>query len=185
MLVEIMGNKTGWLTLYSGIAGGADVILIPEIPYNIDKIIEAIEKRSDKGRGFSIIAVAEGAIEDAEVEMKKKERAERRSEGGYKTATMRIHDQITARTSFETRVVISGHIVRGGSPTAYDRVLATQFGAYAARLIEKNIFGVTVALSGSTVIHNKLADIAGITKFIPDGHQMIQVAKDMGVALGQ
>ena len=185
MLIEIMGNKAGWLTLFSGLAGGADIILIPEIPYRIDSIMQAIERRAKKlGRAFSIIAVAEGAAEDYEAEMKKKERAAHRAQQGYKTATERIADQIAERSSYETRVVITGHIVRGGSPSAYDRVLATQFGVYAASLIEREIYGVTVAMKNNMITHNSLSDIAGITKFVPPQHQMVEVARNMGISLG-
>ncbi len=184
MLVEIMGNKAGWLTLYSAVAGGADIILIPEIPYDMNKILKAIDRRANKGRAFSIIAVAEGAMSKDEAKLKKKQRAQLRAELGYKTATQRIADEIANRSTYETRVVLSGHIVRGGSPSAYDRVLATQFGAYAADLIEKEIYGVTVAMVNNRITHNALKDIAGITKFVPTDHQMIAVAKSMGVSFG-
>lgn len=184
MLVEIMGNKAGWLTLYSAVAGGADIILIPEIPYDTDKILSAIDRRADRGRAFSIIAVAEGAMSKSEAKLKKKQRAQLRAELGYKTATQQIADEISNRSPYETRVVLSGHIVRGGSPSAYDRVLATQFGAYAADLIAKEIYGVTVAMVNNRITHNALKDIAGITKFVPEDHQMIAVAKSMGVSFG-
>ncbi len=184
MLVEIMGNKAGWLTLYSAVAGGADIILIPEIPYEMDKIMRAIDRRAENGRAFSIIAVAEGAMSKDEAKLKKKQRALARAELGYKTATQQIADEIAKRSTYETRVVLSGHIVRGGSPSAYDRVLATQFGAYAADLIAKEIYGVSVAMVNNRITHNALKDIAGITKFVPADHQMIAVAKSMGVAFG-
>lgn len=184
MLIEVMGNKAGWLTLYSGIAGGADIVLIPEIPYDIDRVIDALDKRAHGGRVFSIIAVAEGAMDKDEAKMKKKERAEKRAALGYRTATQRIADQIAEKSTYETRVVISGHIVRGGSPSAYDRVLATQFGAYAARLIDKEIYGVTVAMQNNIVTHNSLSEIAGITKLVPADHQMISVARSIGLSFG-
>lgn len=184
MLVEIMGNKAGWLTLYSGVAGGADIILIPEIPYNIDSVLKALEKREKKGRSFSIIAVAEGAMSVDEAKMKKKERMAQRAKLGQTTATQLIANEIAKSGNYETRVVISGHIVRGGSPSAYDRVLATQFGAYAAELISKDIYGVTVAMDNNMVTHNLLGDIAGVTKFVPPDSQMISVAKSMGISFG-
>lgn len=179
-----MGNKAGWLTLYSAVAGGADIILIPEIPYEMDKIMGALDRRADKGRAFSIIAVAEGAMSSAEAKLKKKQRALLRAELGYKTATQQIADEIAKRSTYESRVVLSGHIVRGGSPSAYDRVLATQFGAYAAELIQKEIYGVSVAMVNNRITHNALKDIAGITKFVPVDHQMIGVAKSMGISFG-
>lgn len=184
MVVEVMGNKAGWLTLYSGIAGGADIILIPEIPYNIDNVCAAVERRASQGKNFSIIAVAEGAFDNEEARMKKKERAARRKELGYTTATNRIATQIEEMTGFETRVCVPGHMQRGGSPSAYDRVLATQFGTYAAKLVEHEHYGVTVAMRNNHVVENKLADIAGKSRLVPDGHGMLEVARRMGISLG-
>ena len=115
LVVEIMGNKAGWLTLYSGIAGGADMIVIPEIPYDIDKLCAACEKRAQQGKGFSILAVAEGAFDVEEAKMKKKERAKARAEAGITTASNRIATQIQTSTGLETRVCVPGHMLRGGS----------------------------------------------------------------------
>ena len=138
MCIEIMGNKAGWLTLYSGIAGGADIILLPEMPYDIDRVCSAVERRARKGSNFSIIAVAEGAINT--------------EEAGYgTTATNRIAAAVQKKTGMETRVCIPGHMQRGGSPSAYDRVLATQFGSYAAKLVEMERYGVTVAMVNNRV----------------------------------
>ena len=148
LVVEIMGNKAGWLTLYSGIAGGADMIVIPEIPYDIDKLCAACEKRAQQGKGFSILAVAEGAFDVEEAKMKKKERAKARAEAGITTASNRIATQIQTSTGLETRVCVPGHMLRGGSPSAYDRILATQFGVHAAELIAQNKFGYAVAKIG-------------------------------------
>ena len=134
MLCEIMGNKAGWLTLNAGIAGGADVVLIPEIPYDIEKVCDAVINRSASGKTFSIIAVAEGSFDVNEAKMKKKERAAKRAEAGILTATSRIAAQINANTGFEARVCVPGHMLRGGAPSAYDRILATQFGVHAAKL---------------------------------------------------
>ena len=134
MVVELMGNKAGWLTLYAGIAGGADIILIPELPYSIENVCAAIEKRAAQGKRFSILAVAEGVYDVKEARMKKKERMAKRAEQGYTTATNRIAKQIEEMTGFETRVCVPGHMQRGGTPSPYDRVLATQFGAYAAKI---------------------------------------------------
>ncbi len=184
MLIEIMGNKAGWLTLYAGLAGGADVLLLPEIPYDVDKICEAIDKRVAAGKHSTIIAIAEGAMSVEESKMKKKERAAYRAERGETTATNRLVKEIQARTGAETRAVIPGHFLRGGTPSAYDRVLATQFGVYAADLVRKEKFGVTVALSGNKIIHNKLSDIAGVPKLVPTDHQMIKVARAMGLSFG-
>ena len=184
MVVEIMGNKAGWLTLYTGIAGGADIILIPEIPYNIKKVIKAVERRADRGSGFSVITVAEGAYSAAEAQLKKKERAEKRAKEGYTTATNRIAQEINAMTGFDTRVVVPGHFLRGGTPSSYDRVLASQFGVYAAELVSKGVFGVAVAEQNDKVTHNLLADVAGKTKFVPADNQMVATARSLGISFG-
>lgn len=136
MVIELMGNKAGWLTLYSGIAGGADIILIPEIPYDTDEVLKAIEMRNKGGKTFSIVAVAEGCFQ------------------------------------------------RGGPPSAYDRLLATMFGTYAAQLVEHEQYGMTVALKNNQVVSNPLADIAGKTKLVTMDSDWIQVARRMGISLG-
>lgn len=184
MAIEIMGNKAGWLTLYAGIAGGADVVLIPEIPYKIDKVIDAVLARAETGKGFSIVAVAEGAMSAEEAEMKKKERAKLCAEAGYTTATNRIAKEIQDRTGLETRTVVPGHMLRGGSPSAYDRVLATKFGVRAAQLIKDGKFGYTVAKIGSAITENKLLDVTMKTKFVPEDDKLVVAGKDIGVSFG-
>ena len=160
MVVEIMGNKVGWLTLYSGIAGDADIILIPEIEYDLNKVIFAA-KEAHKQKGFCIVAVAEGL-----------------------KSTAKIAEAITEKAGLESRTVVPGHILRGGSPSAYDRVICTQMGAYAAELLEERKFGVTVALESGKIKFNNLADIAGKTKFVPPKHEIIRAAKDIGICFG-
>ncbi len=184
MLVEIMGNKSGWLTLHAGIAGGADVILIPELPFSMKNVAAAVTKRAKQGKGFSIIAIAEGAIEISEVELKRKERLKLRQEAGYSNMTVKLADYLNKETGCETRVVVPGHLQRGGTPSAYDRVLSTQFGAYAAKLIKEKNFGVTVAMVNGVVTENKLSDIAGVSKLVTPEDQMIDVAKSMGISFG-
>ena len=184
LLCEIMGNKAGWLTLNAGIAGGADVIIIPEIPYDIDKICDAVMSRSASGKTFSIIAVAEGAFDINEAKMKKKERAKKRAEAGILTATSRIAAQIQANTGLEARVCVPGHMLRGGAPSAYDRVLSTQFGVHAAYLIAKERYGRTVAKIGNKITSNKLEDIAGKTKFVDVEDHIVIAARDIGVSFG-
>lgn len=184
MVCEIMGNKAGWLTLYSGVAGGADVILIPEIPYDINKVCDALVKRSNKGKNFSIVAVAEGCYDIEEAKLKKKERAKRRSELGITTATNRIATQIQQLTGIETRTCVPGHILRGGSPSAYDRVLATKFGVHAAQLIRDERYGRTVAMINNKISSNSLEDIAGLTKFVSPNDELIITAKDLGIKFG-
>ena len=183
MVIEIMGNKAGWLTLYSGVAGGADVILIPEIPYNIEKVAKVVEKRAKNNKGFTIIAVAEGAMNKEEAKMKKKEREAKRAAEHY-SASADVARQLVELVGVEARSVVPGHIQRGGSPSAYDRVLSTQFGVHAAELIRDGHFGVTVALKGNTITHNNLADIAGVPKLVPQDDQMVTIAKTMGISFG-
>ena len=184
LLCEIMGNKAGWLTLNAGIAGGADVIIIPEIPYDIDKICDAVMARSASGKTFSIVAVAEGAFDVNEAQMKKKERAKKRAEAGILTATNRIAAQIQSNTGLEARVCVPGHMLRGGAPSAYDRVLSTQFGVHAAYLIAKERYGRTVAKIGNKITSNKLEDIAGKTKFVDTENHLVIAARDIGVSFG-
>lgn len=185
MLVEIMGNKAGWLTLNAGIAGGADIILIPEIPYDMDAVISALSKRAAAGKNFSIIAVAEGAMDYDEAALKKKERAKLRQQAGIVTATSRISAQIAQATGFATRECVPGHMVRGGSPSAYDRILATKFGAFAAQLVAEEEYGVTVAMVNGKVTANPLEEIAGKTKFVPADHQLVETARMLGVSFGE
>ncbi len=184
MVIEIMGNKAGWLTLYSGVAGGADIILIPEIPFDIDKVAKACQRRADAGKAFSILAVAEGAFDVEEAKLKKKERAKARAERGEVTATARIAKAIEAKTGLETRTVVPGHILRGGSPSAYDRLLATQFGAHAARLLKQEKFGLTVAMVDGKITENPLGDVAMKTKFVDEDNQIVKTAKDIGISFG-
>lgn len=184
MVIEIMGNKAGWLTLYSGLAGGADVVLLPEIPYDIKEVAKVVEARAKNKKAFSIIAVAEGAMSKKEAKMKKKEREAARQAEGFSGIANRIAKQLTEIVGVEARAVVPGHIQRGGSPSAYDRVLATQFGVHAAQLIEKGEYGFTVALVGNNITHNKLSDIAGVPKPVPFDHQMVKVARDMGILFG-
>ena len=183
MVIEIMGNKAGWLTLYSGIAGGADVILIPEIPYEIERVAKVVEARANAGKSFSILAVAEGAMDKEEAKMKKKEREAKRA-ASPQSISQRIAAQLQDIAGVEARAVIPGHIQRGGSPSAYDRVLSTQFGVHAAELIRDGIFGVSVALVGNTITHNPLSEIAGVPKLVPTDHQLVQIARNIGMSFG-
>ena len=182
IVCEIMGNKAGWLTLYAGIAGGADIILLPEIPYDIDSVCNAVAKRAQKGKGFSILAVAEGVFDTKTAKLKKKEREAYRAENGNDTA--RIAAQIEKNTGIEARVCVPGHMLRGGTPSAYDRLLATQFGVHAAKLIAEEKYGRTVAQKDGKIISNKLADIAGKKKLVDPKGQEVQTARDLGISFG-
>ncbi|NLW80016.1 MAG: 6-phosphofructokinase [Ruminococcaceae bacterium] len=184
MVIELMGNKAGWLTLYSGIAGGADIILIPELPYQLENVLEAIGKRNAKGKTFSILAVAEGSMDVEESTMKNKERLAKRREQNVHGVTERIARDIAKHTGYETRVAVPGHIQRGGTPSAYDRLLATEFGTYAAQLVENDQYGVTVALRNNLVVSNPLSEVAGKKKLVTPDDDLINVARRMGISLG-
>ena len=168
MVVEIMGNKAGWLTLYSGIAGGADIVLLPEIPYDLEKVCDAIRRRAEMGKTFSIVAVAEGAMTVEEAKMKKKERLAFRQETGFSSIAMRLAKELEAKVGVEARAVIPGHVQRGGTPSAYDRMLSTVFGVHAAKLIAGEEYGQAVGMAGNTVTHHPLSEVAGKTKFVPN-----------------
>ena len=183
-LVEIMGHGAGWLTLSAGIAGGADIILIPEIPYDIEKVCEALLKRAANGKSFSIMAVAEGAFDVEEAKLKKKQRAQKRAEEGILTATSRIAAQVQASTGIDTRVCVPGHMLRGGSPNAYDRLLATKLGVHAAKLIAQERYGRSVAIIGGKVTSNKQADNAGLPKYEDNKGVKVMTAKHIGVSFG-
>ena len=184
MVVEIMGNKAGWLTLYSGIAGGADVILIPEIPFDILKVSAAVEAREKNNKPFSIIAVAEGTMTKAEADMKKKEREEKRKASPFDCISKSIASDLSDILGVDTRYVVPGHIQRGGSPCAFDRVLATRFGAHAAELIRDEQYGVTVALNGNEIVHNQLSDIAGSPQLVSEDNDVVAAAKNIGLSFG-
>ena len=185
MLVEVMGNKVGWLTLYAGLAGGADMILIPEIPYDEDAVVEFLEKRRKEGARYNIVAIAEGALSVGEASLKRKEMAALRASRGETTATERLARAIEARTGVDTRTQVIGYLQRGGSPNAYDRAICTLMGSYAGELAERKKFGVTVAMAGGKITYNSLADIAGKTKSVPPTHQLVRAAKAVGISFGE
>ena len=182
MLIEIMGNKVGWLTLYAGIAGGADIILLPEIPYDPDAVVKTVEKRIENGRAFNIIAIAEGAMSIEESKMKKQERLEYR--GGRATGTEKLAEYIEEKAGVETRTVVPGHLQRGGSPSPYDRFLSTEMGSFAGELVKRGNFGVTVAMRDNHVTYNKLEDIAGKAKSVPLNDQRVAMARAIGIYFG-
>ena len=201
IVAEIMGHRAGWLTLGAGIAGGADVILIPEIPYNIEKIAEAIKRRSGRGTNFSIVAVAEGAmsLEDArafKMVENKRERArtlhdkkeakvqlaalEQRHTGN----TLRLAKHLEELTHLESRVTILGYVQRGGTPSATDRLLASRLGAACADLIHEDVFGVMVAARGDGTEPVPLEKVAGKRRLVPPDHPWVEAARKVGTCLG-
>ncbi len=183
-IVEVMGHKVGWITLHAGIAGGADIILIPEIPYDINKVIEALEKRTKAGKGFSILAVAEGAISKEDAALPKKDRKVKVASSAYPSVAYEIADKIKNATGQEIRVTVPGHTQRGGSPCPYDRVLSSRFGAKAAELIKKEEFGGMVAIQNNQVVSVPLEDIAGKLKYISPEDGIITNAKQLGISFG-
>ena len=183
-IVEIMGHKVGWVTLHAGIAGGADVILLPEIPYDIDKVVDALNKREKQGKKFSIIAVAEGAISKEVSLLTKKERKKLALKSVYPSIGYEIADKLKEKMGQEIRVTVPGHTQRGGSPSAYDRVISTQFGVEAAKLIMEKDYGKMVAMQNGKVVGIPLEDIAGKLKVVEPESNIVKEAKLMGISFG-
>ena len=183
-IVEIMGHKVGWLTLHAGIAGGADIILIPEIPYDIDKVIEAINRRTKEGKGFTILAVAEGAISKEDAALSKKDFKEKLRDYKYPSVSYEIAEQIAKKTGIEIRITVPGHMQRGGSPCPYDRVLSTRLGAEAANLILKEQYGYMVGIINGKVKKVPLDEVAGKLKGVSPDDQLIEHAKLIGISFG-
>ena len=183
-IVELMGHKTGWLTLHAGIAGGSDVILIPEIPYDLDKVVEAINKRINDKKHFTILAVAEGIISKEEMLYSKKELKEVRKKEHYPSAAYRIGAGIMDRTGQEVRGTVPGHVQRGGSPCAYDRVLASRLGAKAAELIMNKEYGYMVCVRNNQIDKIELNKVAGRLKTVDPQAGIITEAKAMGICFG-
>jgi 6-phosphofructokinase 1 len=183
MVIETMGRYAGWIALGAGLAGGADIILIPEIPFSWDSVFEAVLKRS-KGAKFSIIAIAEGAKPkggDISVrEMDKKRTDPVRLGGIGELMAKRVEDE----TGLETRVTVLGHVQRGGSPTAFDRILATRFGAVALQAASRGEFGVMASLRNNNVVTVPLKDAVGRQRLIPPDSQLVFAARAVGTCLG-
>lgn len=182
-VIEIMGHKVGWIPLYAGVAGGADVILLPEIPYDLKKVVKTIEKRDEEGHRFTIIVAAEGAIskEDAALPKKKykKKLAKRKVSIAYEIA-----NDIYAATGREIRVAVPGHTQRGGQPCARDRVFATQVGVEAAKGVLEGEFGFMVADKGREIVRVPMSEVAGKLKYIDPEGQLVQQAKLLGISFG-
>ncbi|MBC8180019.1 ATP-dependent 6-phosphofructokinase [candidate division KSB1 bacterium] len=185
MIVEVMGRYAGWLALGSGIAGGGDIILIPEIPYNIESVCNKIKERSYQGRHFSILVVGEGA-KSKDGEMVVKELVEGSPEpirlGGIGN---NVADDIEKLIQSETRVIVLGHLLRGGIPTPTDRLLATQYGVTAAKLIAERKYGLMVALKQGKISNVPIEEIAGKTRIIPPDSPLLSVARSVGTCLGE
>jgi 6-phosphofructokinase 1 len=183
MVVEVMGRYSGWIALYSGVAGGADAILIPEIPFELDRVAERLMERDRWGAHFSIVVVAEGAFPKggslALVEKAHDGFVERLGGIGAK-----VCDGLSTLTGKETRSVVLGHLQRGGAPTSFDRVLATRFGAKAVELVREGRFGTMVAFAPPDIIARPLEDVVGRTKTVPMDSDLLCAAKALAVSFG-
>ena len=166
------------------LAAGADMILIPEMPFSLDAVCDFVTARVNAGERCTMIAVAEGAQLDYEAKFKKEDRAFVRTELGETTVTRHLSEVITERTGAEARYSVLGYLQRGGTPCAFDRLLCSRLGGYAARLAAAGRFGVTVAFAGNKVTFNALADIAGKYKFVSPESDIVRFAKDIGISFG-
>lgn len=184
MVVEIMGHKAGWLGLYSGVATNADVILLPEIPYDIKKIGTFLKNRKANGHEYSIVVCAEGALSVEESQLPKKEFKKSRLEM-TQSISFRVAKEIEAETGIETRTSVLGYLQRGGEPSAYDILLATQLGNATVDFIENKEFGVLVAVKEGKITGYPLEEVEGKVKNIPTNEMMLQTAKDLGIYFGE
>ncbi|MDR2516973.1 MAG: 6-phosphofructokinase [Spirochaetaceae bacterium] len=182
MVIELMGHKAGWLALYAGVAGGGDVILIPEIPFDINTIARHLEERIAGGKSFSIVVTAEGARSVEEEKMDKKERKKYREQ--FSSAGYRVAREIEKATGLEIRSTVLGYVQRGGIPSASDRVLATSLGTAAAELLARGEYGRMAALAGNGITSVDLSVPAGKVKPVPRDHYMIDTAMAVGTCLG-
>ena len=183
-IIEVMGHKVGWVTLHAGIAGGADIILLPEIPYDIDVIAAAINRRKAAGKRFTIIAVAEGAISKKDAKLSKKELKAKQAEKKYPSVAYELAERVQKKTDQEVRITVPGHTQRGGSPCPYDRVLATRLGAAAAEAILDGKYGCMMGVSNNKIIHVPLSEVAGKLKSVDPDSEIIQEAKLTGISFG-
>jgi 6-phosphofructokinase len=212
MVIELMGHHAGWLALNAGVGGGADIILIPEIPYDIESICQHLTERRRRGKWFSIVAVSEGArpkpreplavaadaAEAGKRSKKTKDKKEKKDkknkpaeqpspaldDAGDGRASSSVAKAISRRLGIETRVTVLGHLQRGGIPTPYDRVLATLFGTYAAEILSQGIYNQMVCMKGSEVTSVPLEAVAGKIKLVPADHPLIRAARRVGTNFG-
>ncbi|MDO4197904.1 MAG: 6-phosphofructokinase [Erysipelotrichaceae bacterium] len=183
-IVEIMGHKVGWLPLYAGIASGADVILIPEIPYDIDKVIDVIEERDRNGSRFTIIAVAEGAISKKDAELSKKDYKKKLTNYEFPSVSYEIAAAIEEKTGREVRVTVPGHTQRGGSPVPYDRIFATRIGAVGGKMVIDKEYGYMVTYLSRVVTKVPLSEVAGKLKYVDPESDIVQEARLIGISFG-
>jgi len=209
MVIELMGHKAGWLTLSAGLAGGADIILIPEIPYDIESICQHLTERRRRGKWFSIVAIAEGAMakqlekKEADAELAaastrknnkkgKKKKSDKRTDGNSRNNALSVEERpslaaaraIYERLGIDTRVTVLGHLQRGGVPTAFDRILATRFGTHAADMLAEGKYNRMVAMRGGNVTSVPIEEVAGKVKLVPPDHPLIRAARGVGTNFG-
>ena len=185
-VVEVMGHKVGWLTLNAGMAGGADIILLPEIPYRIDSIIRKVNERAEQGHDFTILAVAEGAISVEDSKLSKKDYKKRQKDmlAKYPSISYEIAAQITEATGKEVRVTVPGHMQRGGAPSPSDRVLSSRLGATAALMISKGEFGNMVSIINGKITSVPLEEVAGKLKAVDPESDIVAEARLLGISFG-
>jgi len=186
MVIEAMGRYAGWIALYGGVAGGADVILIPEIPYSVESVAKVCERRNKQGKGFTIIVIAEGAKPiGGELTVQKivKDSFDQIRLGGVGMQLATQLEQWIPR--LEVRVTVLGHLQRGGSPIAFDRLLSTRFGVHAAHMVMRGEFARMAALRGNEIVSVPIAEVAGKNKFVPLDHDLIRAAKSVGTSFGE
>ena len=179
MILEVMGRNAGWIALYSGIAGGADIILLPEIPHDPRSVVRGIEERFEKGSLFGIIVVAEGAKPKGGMETFVDRRSRRLGGVAYEVA-----DDLRRSIDAEVRVTVLGHVQRGGSPIAFDRLLATRFGSKAMDLVHDGDFGKMVALRGDSIVSVPLRDAVASPKLVDPDSEIVRTAKSLGTSFG-
>lgn len=184
MIVEVMGRNAGWLALWAGVAGGGDIILIPEISYKLEKVCDVLLRRSKEGKRFSIVIVSEGAKTekgDVVVQRTVADSMESRRFGGIGNV---LAGQIEEVTDLDCRVTTLGHLQRGGTPTPFDRVLATRFGHEAVKLIRARTFGRMVALQGTDITTVPIDEVAGRQRLVPPDHPLVACARSVGTCFG-
>ncbi len=167
MIIEVMGHNAGWLALYAGTAGGGDIILLPELPYTIRAVCKKVESRFEGNKPYSIVVVAEGI-----------EKPEKRSAAGY------ISEAINTYTGIETRETVLGYIQRGGSPSPFDRILATRYGAFAAECIAGGNFGTMAAIIDNKTVAVPLSEVGGKTRLVEASDPLVVIARRMGISFG-
>lgn len=183
-IVEVMGHKVGWVTLHAGVAGGADIVLLPEIPYDIDVVVDAINRRKAAGKKFTIIAVAEGAISKQDAKLSKKDLKKKKEKEKYPSVAYELAEKVQKKTDQEVRITVPGHTQRGGSPCPYDRVLSTRLGAAAAEAILDGEFGCMIGVKKNEMVRVPLSEVAGKLKYVDPKAPIIREAELTGISFG-